>query len=130
MSEHTIRSEDHVVTRTARGSAPCSALKLLCSVIPLLLAAACVTTPKYEAAIPECLEYAIASCRAAIVEDGMDAGLIHYIPSWGDGTAHVVVWIRDENGRERIYDPSYRLYRTLTKDDIILHRGDGLDLGF
>ena len=94
-----------------------------------LLCAACASTPKYEVAGPECLEYAIASCRAAIVEDHMEAGLIHYIPSWGGGVAHVVVWVKGEDGIERIYDPSFRVYRKMGSGDIVLHKGNGLDLG-
>ena len=98
--------------------------------ILLLSVCSCMTAPlHYETALPECLEYSIASCRAAIVEDGMEAGLIHYIPVWGGGSVHCVVWIRDKYGKERIYDPSYRMHRTISKKAIILHRGEGLDLG-
>jgi hypothetical protein len=94
-----------------------------------MIVAACVTISSYEAAGPECLEYAIAACRTAIVEDGLEAGLIHYIPTWGNGTAHVVVWVRDADGNERIYDPSFRIYRTISSKAVILHRGEGLDMG-
>jgi hypothetical protein len=97
--------------------------------IVTLLCASCATGPKYETAGPECLEYAIAACRAAIVDDGMEAGLIHYIPKWGDGTAHMVIWVRGKDNVERIYDPSFGIYRTISPNATILHKGKGLDIG-
>ena len=83
----------------------------------------------YRTAGPECLEHAIAACRAAIVEDGLEAGLIHYIPIWGGGVAHAVIWVKDPDGVERIYDPSFNCYRKISPNAAILHRGRGLDLG-
>jgi len=102
------------------------------NVLPILVCclASCTSTPyRYQSAQPQCLEYSIASCRAAIIEDGLEAGLIHYVPIWGGGASHCVIWVRDENGRERIYDPSYGRYRTISDKAVILHRGDGVDLG-
>ena len=104
-------------------------LVLFLALLMSMFVAACVTTSSYEAAGPECLEYAIAACRTAIVVDGLEAGLIHYMPVWGDGTAHVVVWVRDADGNERIYDPAFRMYRTISSEAVILHRGEGLDMG-
>ena len=116
------RKERHVAAVVARA--------LISIMLPLLLSA-CTSMPRYSyrAAGPECLEYAIAACRAAIVEDGLEAGLIHYIPVWGGGIAHAVIWVKDADGVERIYDPSYRRYRTISPRASILHRGRGLDLG-
>jgi hypothetical protein len=103
--------------------------RLVPVVFMAMISAACVTTPSYETAGPECLEYAIAACRTAITQDGLEAGLIHYMPVWGNGTAHVVVWVRDRDGNERIYDPAFGIYRAISSKAVILHRGEGLDLG-
>jgi len=87
------------------------------------------TREHYRSSEPQCLEYAIASCRAAILEDGLRSGIIHYIPVWGAGDSHCVIWVIDKKGKEKIYDPSYRKYRTISDKAIILHKGVGVDLG-
>ena len=89
----------------------------------------CGTLHNYQTAQPACLENAIAACRAAILFDDMESGLIHYAPKWGDGTAHVVIWVKGKDGVERIYDPSHRCYRTIDPDAVIFHKGRGLQLG-
>lgn len=103
--------------------------RMLMAGVILLITGGCVTVPRYRSAGPECMEYAIASCRTAIVEDGLEAGLIHYIPTWGGGTAHAVIWVKDKDGVERVYDPAYKCYRIISKNAVILHKGRGLDLG-
>jgi hypothetical protein len=118
------------VLRKGRSVSAVVARALITIILPLLLGA-CTSMPRYSyrTAGPECLEYAIAACRAAIVEDGLEAGLIHYIPVWGGGVAHAVIWVKDPDGVERIYDPSFNCYRTISPRAAILHKGRGLDLG-
>ena len=125
----TDRNRDNASETRSKRSTSVIVAKILIAVTISAMSGACATAPRYRVAGPECLEYAIASCRAAIVEDGLEAGLIHYIPTWGDGTAHAVIWVKEKDGVERIYDPAHKMYRKISPDAVILHRGHGLDMG-
>ena len=66
-------------------------MRTLTAIALIALLSGCTTVPAYQTARVNCLQYANASCIAAMIE-GQPAGVVHCYPLDIDGL-HAVTWV-------------------------------------